>query len=406
MISRTDRQKQGIWKWIQAGGRGLLCYCTGFGKTYTAAMAIKSFLKHKPDGRVLISVPTEILKQQWVESLVKFDIFFNCQVEIINTIVKHQWDIDFLIIDEIHGTPTTSFKYIFTNVNYELLLGLTGTLERLDGKEEFIKKFCPVVDTVSIEEAVANGWLAQYNEYKVMIDVDLTEYKELDRKFNGYFAYFNYDFNVAMKCATDVIYRNTYAKKLGLNHRDVTAMAMDWMRCMRLRKEFVMSHPKKIEIAHKILEHRQDKKCITFSATIKDAEKIKYGAVLSSKQTKKKNKITLEEFNSQMWGVLNTSKAADVGADVAGLSVGIILSGDSSSIRKNQRRGRILRYEEGKVAEMFTLVIKGTVENSWYNNASNSEYITIDEDQLDDVLNYRPIQTRQRNNVQNIEYRF
>jgi superfamily II DNA or RNA helicase len=48
--------------------------------------------------------------------------------------------------------------------------------------------------------------------------------------------------------------------------------------------------------------------------------------------------------------------------DIRGLSVGIVLSTDSSKIRHAQRFGRICRLEEGKTAEMFTLVIKDTVE--------------------------------------------
>jgi len=279
-------------------------------------------------------------------------------------------------------------------------------MDRLDGKEEYIKKFCPVVDQITVKEAVDNGWLSSFRDYKVLIDVDLTEYNEINRKFNLYFSYFNYDFNIAMKCSTNIVFRRTYAKNLGLNDKEVMAMAMDWMRTMNLRKKFAVGHPKKLEIAHKILEARSDKKCITFSATIKDAEKIKYGAVLSSKQTKKKNKVTLEEFNNQLFGVINTSKKLDEGADIKGLSVGIILAGDSSSIKKVQRFGRVLRLEEGKTAEMFTLVIRGTMEESWYNNATNTSYITLNEEQLDQVLDYQPLESRQRENIKNISFRF
>ena len=99
-MNRTERQKLGITKWLKAKGKGLWCYCTGFGKTYAAVMLVQSFLKGNPDGRILISVPTEVLKQQWIESLVKFGIYFNCKVEIINTIIKNHWDVDLLIIDE------------------------------------------------------------------------------------------------------------------------------------------------------------------------------------------------------------------------------------------------------------------------------------------------------------------
>ena len=117
-----------------------------------------------------------------------------------------------------------------------------------------------------------------------------------------------------------------------------------------------------IEICKKILEARKDKKCITFSATIKDSEAIGIGEVIHSKKSKAKNKEIIKKFNEATSGVLCTSKAADQGADISGLSVAVIMSTDSSKIRKTQRIGRTIRFEEGKTAELFTLIIKGTQE--------------------------------------------
>ena len=54
-----------------------------------------------------------------------------------------------------------------------MILCLTGTLERLDGKEELIKTHAPVCDAVTRDEAIENGWLADFKNYLVMIDVDL-----------------------------------------------------------------------------------------------------------------------------------------------------------------------------------------------------------------------------------------
>lgn len=406
-MTRTERQKESIKKWISAGGKASIVAATGFGKTYLTCMLIQKYLKQCPKAKILISVPTDVLKTQWIENLIKHGLFYCCKVEIINTVVKHNWIVDLLVQDEAHRIASETFKAIFDKVQYNHILCLTATMERLDGKEVIITKHCPVVDTITVQEAVSNGWLAQHRDYKVMIDVDLTEYNELNRKFNMYFAYFNYDFNCAMNCMKDVIYRRTYAKKMGFDHNQVTAMAMDWMRCLQARKNFVKSHPKKLEIVHRILEARQDKKCITFSATIKDAERIKYGKVLSTKQTKQRNRQTLEEFKGEMFGTINTSKLLDEGIDLPGLSVGIIISGDSSMIKATQRKGRVIRAEKGKIAEMFTLVIRGTVENTWYNNAAvNQDYITIDEEQLDAVLRGEQIETRKRDNHKNIEFRF
>lgn len=137
------------------------------------------------------------------------------------------------------------------------------------------------------------------------------------------------------------------------------------MNLLRKRKSFVMSHPKKFEVANKILDYRKDKKCITFSATIKDAESFKKrGYVLHSKKKKKENTAIIEKFNSDKTGVLNTSKAANQGVDIQGLSVGIILSSDSSKVRNVQQIGRSVRFENNKIAEIFTLIIKGSIDET------------------------------------------
>lgn len=70
------------------------------GKTRTALTAIELLLKKNSNAVVLISVPTEVLKEQWISELIKRNIFSNCKVEVINTIVKGDWDVDLLVIDE------------------------------------------------------------------------------------------------------------------------------------------------------------------------------------------------------------------------------------------------------------------------------------------------------------------
>lgn len=407
MLSRTERQKEGVKKWIKNGGKGTLCYATGVGKTRTACIAIQTLLKQKNDATVLVCVPTEVLKQQWIETLVRENLILNCKVEIVNTIITKKWKVDLLIIDEAHLVASPTFSLVFQMVEYTLLMCLTATLERLDGKEKIIKEKAPVCDTITVDEAVENEWLAKYKKYKVLLEVDdIYEYQILNQQFNEYFAYFNWNFPAAMKAGTNVIYRNKLAKAFGIPAKQFAAICFDWMRLLRKRKEFVMSHPKKFEITRKILEARKDKKCITFSATIKDAEQIGVGYVLHSKQSKKKNAEILEKFNTSSTGVLNSSKAADAGLDVGGLSVGIVLSGDSSKIRSTQRTGRVIRFEEGKLAEFFVLCIKGTVDETWFHNSNTSDYITLTEEQLEKVLNYESFETRKRDDNVNLEYRF
>ena len=340
-----------------------------------------AFVKNNEKCFILIVVPTQVLKDQWIDQLEKWELLDNCRVEIINTVVKKEWTCNLLIIDEIHVTPCKSMAKVFIKVKYDNILGLTATFERLDGNEKLISKFAPVCDTINIDEAEENGWVAPHKEYLVLLDVDLTEYNELTRRFNADFAVFDWDFNNAMKCATDYNFRRNYAKSMGMDLKMITATAMDWNRCMTKRKNFIQNHPKKLEIVKKIINARSDKKIITFSSTIK-------------------------QFNNASCGILNTSKSCDAGIDIIGVNCEIIMNTDSSRIKKIQRVGRAIRFEEGKTAEIFTLILKNTTEVNWFNNSNTSKVITINEEQLEDVLSGKEIITRERERVVNTKYRF
>lgn len=351
-------------------------------------------------------MPTQILKEQWEEQLQAWCLSENVRVEIINTVVKSQWDYDLLIIDEVHRTATETFSKVFNCVHYKNILCLTGTLERLDGKEVYIECHAPVCDRITLQEAEENGWIAPHKEYLVLLDVDLTEYNQLTKTFNSCFAQFGFDFNLAMSCATNIITCRKTAKQMGVAPNTLMGVAQKWMKCMRLRKEFIYNHPKKMEVAKRIMAARSDAKGITFSATIKQAESFGNGYVMHSKKKKKENSEILDKFNASKSGFLHTSKAADEGVDVDGVNLEIVLHTDSSKIRKTQRVGRAVRFQEGKTAEIFTLVLRNTQEVNWFNNSNTSRVITINEEQLEQVLEGKEIQTRERDTVVNTKFRF
>jgi superfamily II DNA or RNA helicase len=71
------------------------------------------------------------------------------------------------------------------------------------------------------------------------------------------------------------------------------------------------------------------------------------------------------------------------------ISVAIILGMDSSERRSVQTRGRVIRKTStSKQAEIFNIVIRHSQEEKWYKDShKNSNYITIDEKGLEQVLN-------------------
>ena len=399
-MTRTERQQEAVRRWISHKGKGSIEAATGFGKTNVGLITIKALLKKYPQFRILVVVPTTTLKSQWEKKIDDWGFTFNSEVQVINTVIKHSWKCDLLILDEEHRYNSDDFSQIFNKVKYKLILGLTATFERLDGKHVIMQKYCPIIDNISIFECQANGWVSEYKEYVVLIDVDdIEEFKILNKEFIRYFEFFNYDFDSVKKCCgkdrwkyaiklRDEMYKGDDENKRKELGRAIVVNAMQLMRNTQKRKLFINNHPKKIEIARKIIEARSDKKIITFSNNVKMAESIGYGDVYTGRISKKRSDSIIEDFNNMSSGVLNTCAKANEGLDVRGLSVAIILGTDSSETKARQRRGRAVRKEENKVAEIFYIVIRGTTEEKWVknNHKTDKNYIIIDEQGLDKVL--------------------
>ena len=414
-ISRDERQAQSVYKWLKNKGKGCLECCTGYGKSRCALIAIKKVLSKYPQLRVLIVVPTELLKNQWLGHIEHNQLQLNVEVAIINSVAKNGAQCDMLIIDEIHVVPAETFSNIFKTVKYKLILGLTATFERLDGKHKLLEKYCPIVDTVTVQEALLNGWVSKYNEYLVIIDVeDIDIYKEANREFNEHFEFFQWDFSLAMSMKDHNV-RWSYCKQMFPGdyekqkeyHKAVMYHYTGFMRTMRTRTQFIYNHPQKVNITREIIKYRPDKKIITFCANTKIADSIGEGWVYTGKKGKKKNRITLEEFSSHQSGVLNTCRLAETGMDIAGLSVGIMLGVNSSTTKATQTRGRVIRKEPNKIAEYFTLVINDTVELKWWEKSheKDTNIIKIDVENLMHLLRGEPWQPYKKK-ITNFTFRF
>ena len=400
-MTRTERQQEAVRKWLKSKGKGTLVMPTGVGKSFTSNIAMQALIKKYPGLRILIVVPTTALKDQWNEHLYEWNLTFNAEVQVINTVIKHSWTCDMLIIDEIHRTGADLLREVFNCVKYKLILGLTATFDRLDGKEIIVKKYCPIVDEIYLLEAQANGWISEYKEYQVLLEVDdIEEYKSLNKEWIEHFEFFQFSFDKAIKMCgpegwrqklayRDELYQGNDEEKRKQILQQINYHSAGFMRTMTKRKAFINNHPKKIEIAKKIIEARPDKKIITFSNNVKMAEAIENGEnVYTGKTTKTKGRVMLEDFISGKIKHLNSCHKLNEGLDVPDISVGIILGTDSSETKARQRRGRAIRRYENKQAEIFYLIIKDTVESKWFQNSHKTDknYITIDEQGLEQVL--------------------
>lgn len=386
-MTRDERQTDVLKSWVKEGCIGTVIAATGFGKTRVGLRAIKWFQKNNPGCKVMVVVPTLYLKNQWIELLVSWNLN-EVEVWVINSVIVEDHKVDFLLIDEIHSMAGDTFSRVFKRTDYKIIMGLTATIERLDGKEQLIKKYAPVCAEVTLKECIQNKWLAPFREYKVLLDVDLTEYQRMNTEFIAHFSFFNYDFDLAMSMLGNVINRRRYAKVNFLDYKDVDIHTFGFNRALQGRKKFIYNHAFKALIAKQILTFRPNAKAITFSQSIEMANSIGLGTSIHSKLTTKNRKKVEDDFNDIEVGVLNSIRTVELGADIKGVNLAIVLGGTSSWTSNYQRKGRAIRLEGDKTSEIFHLILRGTVEEEWFRKASKQDpsIITIDEDQLAVVL--------------------
>lgn len=417
-ISRDERQAQAIRAWAKANGRATIVAATGVGKTFISMRIIDKLKQSNPNLHTIILVPTTTLQEQWISELDERGLLLNTEVFVMMGASKKHYVCDLLVLDECHRVNSEVLSANLVNTQFKYILGLTATFERLDGRHEILAKYAPVCDTITMEDALFNGWVAKYKDYVVVIDVpDIDTYNSYNSEFNKAYEFFNWDFSKAMSMVGKDSFRNRweYAKELAPNNyehqkemfKSITYYATSFMRNMQNRKKFVQNHPKKLEVAQEIIKWRNDKKIVTFSANVKMAESFKNGYVYTGKEGKKKNRITLEEFSKMPSGCLHSCKMAIEGLNVPDLTVGIMLGIDSSKTKAIQSLGRICRLSKGKLgAEFFTLVINNTVETKWMQNAkADSKIEIIDVANLYKVLRGEPYELYNRK-LNNYTFRF
>ena len=417
-LTRDERQDEAVSKWIKNKGKGTVVAGTGVGKTVIAIKCIKKLLTKYPNMSILILVPTELLKNQWIEELKKWGVCANITVKVMMGASKKEHTCDLLIIDEAHRINSVLIANTFKVVKYKLILGLTATFERLDGRHEILAQYAPVCDTITLQEALINGWVSKYTDYVVLIDVDDIEiYKQYNKEFVQHFEYFQFDFNKAMSMIgpkglhnrlqlRDQMCPNGSKEEKSKILKDITYHATGFIRSIQNRKKFVQNHPEKLRIAEEIIKHRPDQKIITFSANTKIAESFSSGYIYTGKEGKKKNKMTLEEFSALPSGCLHSVKLAEEGMNLPDLSVGIMLGVNSSKTKAIQTLGRVIRLSKDKTAEFFTLVINDSIETEWMNKSkSDNNFIMIDVENLMHLLKGEPW-VPYKKKLQNYTYRF
>ena len=365
-MDRTERQIEGLRKWKTHNYSGIAQYPTGFGKTYTAIMAIKGMIKTKDIKSALVIVPTIELKNQWEKELTLHKVKI-VQVFVINTAIKHTHNVDFLILDETHRYAAETFKRIFLKATYKYIMGLTATLEREDGLHDIILQYLQVFDRITVNEALSNNWISPYEVYNIAVPFN-NEQEIAYTKADNSFKYF------AGKLGGGAQAFKTAKFWLGSKNREQQGIAAAYYKCLRSRKTVCLSNINKIGLIKDIIDLFPDRNGLLFSATTEFADTLqtKLGDIsmtFHSKLTKKNQDYVIKRFKDKRTKVrfLSSVKALNEGFNVPDCSIGIIAGSNSTKRTFIQQLGRIVRYQPDKKALIINLYTPNTQEEKWMN---------------------------------------
>lgn len=377
IIENLDNEKLKIQleikeKWFNNNFKGTVILPTGVGKTYAAIISIEDFELEKK----LVIVPSIYLKEQWEE---RTKNLLNIEIVVINTAIKNKYNVDILIIDEVHRVAADEFRKIFDCVKYKKLLSLTATLERIDKKHYIIEQNCPIIYEMSLKEAITKNLIPKFIIYNLSIQISKQSskiYESINNKFNNFFAFFNFDFNLAMNCLQFENHRNLFASDINFSANEIRIKAINFNRAMTERKNFIFNHPDKIKAVVDIVEKFNNKKIIIFSERKSISEilhkQIKDSRIYDTSKSKKTLSKLMDDYKFNKFKVLLVAKALDEGMDIPDIDIGIIHSGNSSKINSKQRIGRLLRKDNEKIALIINLYIENTQDQKWLINRNSN----------------------------------
>ncbi len=334
-------QREAVDRWERNGKFGTVVMPTGAGKTYVGLEAI-----FRTSKSTLVCVVTEELAKQWSE-LIREKLSYEpgiftgrkkvirpITVGIYNSVAKHVDGLfdrfALIIFDEVHHVPAATFKEIAFKAKAKYRLGLSATPERADGNHHLIFLTSgEVVYRVNYEQLLSMGFLAPIRHHLIYVELTPEERKRMSREI------------AASRTEEE---RRLVEKKYALKARAKVDKVLELLRNLRGRKILIFTEY--VDQAEEIYRRAREEG---------------YRVELLIGRTTNRAEI-FDRFRRGDVDIIVTTRVLDEGIDVPDADVAIIVSGSGSRRQMAQRVGRVVRGAPGKVADVYEIVTKGTIE--------------------------------------------
>jgi superfamily II DNA or RNA helicase len=371
--------------WVGAGSIGTICAATGFGKSRLAVMEVQRLaaegLLQNKDEVLLVTPTTKLRDENWpnefkdwgAEDLFKDHVKAICFASLKNELGNNK-QYKFIILDEIHRITqmnAAAFEEtgedVLTSFSAEVMcdkvLGLTATVpdpDRDPVKARIIAQIAPVIFTYSLDQAVKDGMVADYEirvieatlnnrdktisagtKAKPFMTTEAKQYEYLEKQIKRW----------------RILENNTS------NPMEAAKYAKLCIIAQGNRNRFLYNCQTKTDLGARIIKHATgDKRTLVFCGSIEQCDKLLGEKVFHSKV----KDVAYKAFNSKEINILGVVNAANEGINFVDLDQLYILQLDSNERNLVQRIGRSLRVREGHKARIYILVVKDTADERWY----------------------------------------
>ena len=375
---------------------GLLSMATGTGKTLTSLFAVKEYEKMYGKSTVCVVVPQITLIEQWENNIKK--VFPDSQILIcaynknnwysklqiiLITSAKHSTNVFLIctyetltnpyflskvnkikknfiyVFDECHSLGSNKLREFFRPSKSAKTIGLSATPERWfdDYGTTFVKTTVgPVVYEYTMEEAIKNNKLCEYEYYIVLSplnDSEMINYKSLSKK-------------ISKQAQIDKGSEESFSKQMETLTMERARISKQCESKWALFFDLFKNYKNK----KGCLVYVYDKQVEDMVSTIKKRfDLVCYGIVADT--TAEDRKKILNGFNEGTIDVLVAIKCLDEGVDIPNCHTEFILASSTNPREFIQRRGRVLRKTTkipNKIATIYDFVTTAPVSNYYSND--------------------------------------
>jgi superfamily II DNA or RNA helicase len=388
-------QEVAYQKWLANNRRGVFAMATGTGKTITALNALLQQYRLHGVYQCLILVPSITLVEQWyaecrafnfqtivkASSLKPWDTelsslllqnrmrrtsfiviatYATFRTERFRTVIESFPDDGMIIADEAHNLGAPGVKALLAGLTMKNRIGLSATVERKydeignEAIDLYFSDHHPYVYSLSMKEALEEGWLCKYYYYPHIVRLsaaEMEEYVVLSKKICQYYNSSDASFRDNPQLSALLIKRKRIIDKAA-SKLDAFKKIMKERYASGGSLAYSLAYiPEGSETDYSTKDHSMEsadelRLIDEYTRAVRDIDS-RILVMQFTANTDDRDRI-LKEFSDGRIDVLTSMKCLDEGVDVPRTEFAVFCASSTNSRQFIQRRGRVLRKATGK----------------------------------------------------------